>query len=235
MINPGPYIQTNLVGFGNVIHLSKLYKVKHFVYASSSSVYGGNKKKIAEEKDGVDKPVSLYAATKKSNELIAYNYSKLFLLPTTGLRFFTVYGPWGRPDMALFMFVDSMIKGKKINVFNRGNMSRDFTYIDDIVNGVVNVLKKPKSSSDKKSSPYSIFNIGSGKSIKLMDFIKEIEKNLKIISKKRLMPMQLGDVKRSLSSVNKLKKWIGYSPKFNTKIGIRNFVNWYLKYYKIKL
>ncbi len=234
LINPGPYIQTNLVGFANIIHLSKLYKVKHFVYASSSSVYGGNTKKIAEEKDVVDKPVSLYAATKKSNELIAFNYSKLFSLPTTGLRFFTVYGPWGRPDMALFMFVDSIIKGKKIEVFNRGKMSRDFTYIDDIVEGVVNVLKKPTISKNKKT-PYSIFNIGSGKSVKLMDFIKEIEKNLKILSKKKLMPMQLGDVKRSLSSVNKLYKWVGYSPKFNIKIGIRNFVDWYLKYYKIKL
>ncbi len=230
--NPGPYIQTNLVGFGNIIHLSKLYKVKHFVYASSSSVYGGNTKKIAEETDVVDRPVSLYGATKKSNELIAFNYSKLFSLPTTGLRFFTVYGPWGRPDMALFMFVDAIIKGKKINVFNRGKMSRDFTYIDDIVDGVINVLNKPSIS---KNTPYSIFNIGSGKSVKLMDFIKEIEKNLKILSKKRLMPMQLGDVKRSLSSVNKLNKWVGYSPKFNIKIGIRNFVDWYLKYYKIKL
>ena len=230
--NPGPYIQTNLVGFGNIIHLSKLYKVKHFVYASSSSVYGGNTKKIAEETDVVDRPVSLYGATKKSNELIAFNYSKLFSLPTTGLRFFTVYGPWGRPDMALFMFVDAIIKGKKIDVFNRGKMSRDFTYIDDIVDGVINVLNKPLIS---KNIPYSIFNIGSGKSVKLMDFIKEIEKNLKISSKKKLMPMQLGDVKRSLSSVNKLNKWVGYSPKFNIKIGIRNFVDWYLKYYKIKL
>jgi UDP-glucuronate 4-epimerase len=230
--NPGPYIQTNLVGFGNIIHLSRLHKVKHFVYASSSSVYGGNTKKIAEETDVVDKPVSLYGATKKSNELIAFNYSKLFSLPTTGLRFFTVYGPWGRPDMALFMFVDAIIKGKKIDVFNRGKMSRDFTYIDDIVDGVINVLNKPSIS---KNTPYSIFNIGSGKSVKLMDFIKEIEKNLKISSKKRLMPMQLGDVKRSLSSVNKLNQWVGYSPKFNIKIGIRNFVDWYLKYYKIKL
>ena len=234
LINPGPYIQTNLVGFGNIIHLSKLFKVKHFVYASSSSVYGGNKKKIAEEKDVVDKPVSLYAATKKSNELIAFNYSKLFLIPTTGLRFFTVYGPWGRPDMALFMFVDSIIKGKKINVFNNGNMSRDFTYIDDIVEGVINVIKKPKISKNKKLIPYEIFNIGSGKSIKLMDFIKEIEKNLERISKKKLMPMQLGDVKRSLSSVKKLNKWVGYKPKFNIQIGIRNFVDWYLRYYKIK-
>ena len=134
--------------------------------------------------------------------------------------------------MALFMFVDAIIKGKKIDVFNRGKMSRDFTYIDDIVDGVINVLNKPSIS---KNTPYSIFNIGSGKSVKLMDFIKEIEKNLKISSKKKLMPMQLGDVKRSLSSVNKLNKWVGYSPKFNIKIGIRNFVDWYLKYYKIKL
>ena len=233
--NPSPYIQTNLVGFSNIIHLSKIYKVKHFVYASSSSVYGGNTKKIAEERDLVVKPVSLYAATKKSNELVAYNYSSLFLMPTTGLRFFTVYGPWGRPDMALFMFVKSIIQGKKINVFNRGNMSRDFTYVDDIVDGIVKVIKKPKVSRNKKTIPYSIFNIGSGKSIKLMDFIKEIEKNLKIKSKKKLMPMQLGDVKKSLSSVNKLNNWIGYKPKFNIQIGIRNFVQWYLKYYQIKL
>lgn len=233
--NPSPYIQTNLVGFANIIHLSKIYKVKHFVYASSSSVYGGNTKKIAEERDLVVKPVSLYAATKKSNELVAYNYSSLFLMPTTGLRFFTVYGPWGRPDMALFMFVKSIIQGKKINVFNRGNMSRDFTYVDDIVEGIVKVIKKPKVSRNKKIIPYSIFNIGSGKSIKLMDFIKEIEKNLKIKSKKKLMPMQLGDVKKSLSSVNKLNNWIGYKPKFNIQIGIRNFVQWYLKYYQIKL
>ena len=235
LVNPGPYIQTNLVGFGNIIHLSKLYRVKHFVCASSSSVYGGNTKKIAEEKDVVDMPVSLYAATKKSNELIAFNYSKLFLIPTTGLRFFTVYGPWGRPDMALFMFVDSIIKNKKINVFNRGKMSRDFTYIDDIVEGIIKVLKKPKKPKKKKIAPYAIFNIGSGKSIKLMDFINEIEKNLKKISKKKLMPMQLGDVKRSLSSVNKLNKWVGYKAEFNIQKGIRNFVDWYLKYYKIKL
>ena len=235
ILYPEQYIQTNIVGFANIIQLSKLYRIKHFVYASSSSVYGGNKKKIAEEKDVVDRPVSLYAATKKSNELIAYNYSELFSLPTTGLRFFTVYGPWGRPDMALFMFVESIIKKKKINVFNKGKMSRDFTYVDDIVNGVVSVLEKPNINNKTKNKPYSIFNIGSGKSIKLMSFIKEIEKNLKIKSQKRLMGMQLGDVKRSLSSVRKLEKWIGYNPKFNVKIGIKNFIDWYLKYYKIKL
>ena len=156
-------------------------------------------------------------------------------MPTTGLRFFTVYGPWGRPDMALFMFVESIIKKKKINVFNKGKMSRDFTYVDDIVNGVVSVLEKPNINNKIKNTPYSIFNIGSGKSIKLMSFIKEIEKNLKIKSQKRLMGMQLGDVKRSLSSVRKLEKWIGYNPKFNVKIGIKNFIGWYLKYYKIKL
>jgi UDP-glucuronate 4-epimerase len=232
--NPEPYIQTNLVGFGNIIHLSKLFQVKHFIYASSSSVYGSNTKKIAEENDVVDKPESLYAATKKTNELIAYNYSKLFLIPTTGLRFFTVYGPWGRPDMALFMFVKAIIEKKKINVFNRGNMARDFTYIDDIVDGVIRVLEKPVIIK-KKIIPYSVFNIGSGKSIKLTEFIREIEKNLKKISKKKLMPMQLGDVKQSLSSIYKLHKWVGYKPKFNIKIGIKNFINWYLSYYKIKL
>lgn len=235
ILNPNIYIQTNLVGFGNIINLSKNLKVKHFVYASSSSVYGGNKKKIAEETDSVDNPVSLYAATKKSNELIAYTYSSLFNMPTTGLRFFTVYGPWGRPDMALYMFVKSILNKKNINVFNRGKMFRDFTYVDDIVDGIIKVVNKPVSRQNKKlnQAPYSVFNIGSGKSVKLLKFISEIEKNLQMRAKKNMMPMQLGDVKKSLSSIKKLNRWVGYKPKFNIQKGIKNFVDWYLSFYKI--
>lgn len=234
ILNPNIYIQTNLVGFGNIINLSKNLKVKHFVYASSSSVYGGNKKKIAEETDSVDNPVSLYAATKKSNELIAYTYSSLFNMPTTGLRFFTVYGPWGRPDMALYMFVKSILNKKNINVFNRGKMFRDFTYVDDIVDGIIKVVNKPVSRQNKKlnQAPYSVFNIGSGKSVKLLKFISEIEKNLQMRAKKNMMPMQLGDVKKSLSSIKKLNRWVGYKPKFNIQKGIKNFVDWYLSFYK---
>jgi UDP-glucuronate 4-epimerase len=234
ILNPDIYIKTNLVGFGNIINLSKNLKVQHFVYASSSSVYGGNKKKIAEEKDNVDNPVSLYAATKKSNELIAYTYSSLFNMPTTGLRFFTVYGPWGRPDMALYMFVKSILNKKKINVFNRGKMFRDFTYIDDIVDGIIKIVNKPANRKNKKLSqiPYSVFNIGSGKSVKLLKFISEIEKNLQIRAKKNMMPMQPGDVKKSLSSIKKLNRWVGYQPGFNIQEGIKNFVNWYLSFYK---
>ena len=235
ILNPNIYIQTNLVGFGNIINLSKNLKVKHFVYASSSSVYGGNNKKIAEETDSVDNPVSLYAATKKSNELIAYTYSSLFNMPTTGLRFFTVYGPWGRPDMALYMFVKSILNKKNINVFNRGKMFRDFTYVDDIVDGIIKVVNKPVSRQNKKlnQAPYSVFNIGSGKSVKLLKFISEIEKNLQMRAKKNMMPMQLGDVKKSLSSIKKLNRWVGYKPKFNIQKGIKNFVDWYLSFYKI--
>ena len=234
ILNPDIYIQTNLVGFSNIINLSKDLKVKHFVYASSSSVYGGNKKKIAEESDSVDNPVSLYAATKKSNELIAYTYSSLFNIPTTGLRFFTVYGPWGRPDMALYMFVKSILNKKNINVFNRGKMFRDFTYIDDIVDGIIRVVNKPASKKNKKINqiPYSVYNIGSGKSVKLLKFISEIEKNLKIKAKKNMMPMQLGDVKRSLSSIKKLNRWVNYQPRFDIQKGIKNFVDWYLSFYK---
>ena len=229
--NPGVYIQTNIVGFGNILECCKKYDVKHLVYASSSSVYGGNKNMPFKETQSVSHPVSLYAATKRANELMAHTYSHLYNLSSTGLRFFTVYGPWGRPDMALFKFVKNIILKKKIEIFNNGKHSRDFTYIDDIVEGVFRITKTKNST---KNIPHQIFNIGKGKSEKLMDFITEIEKNLKTKSKKKFLPMQKGDVEKTFANTTKLLKLAKYKPKVSIKQGIEKFVNWYIKYYKIK-
>tara|TARA_Y200000002_G_scaffold308997_1_gene265377 strand:- start:302 stop:1291 length:990 start_codon:yes stop_codon:yes gene_type:complete len=231
LIDPFSYIDSNLIGFFNLLHLSKNYKVKHFVYASTSSVYGGNTKMPFSEIHNTDIPLQLYAATKKSNELMAHSYSHLFKLRSTGLRFFTVYGPWGRPDMALFKFVKNIILKKKIEIFNNGKHSRDFTYIDDIVEGVFRITKTKNST---KNIPHQIFNIGKGKSEKLMDFITEIEKNLKTKSKKKFLPMQKGDVEKTFANTTKLLKLAKYKPKVSIKEGIKKFVNWYIKYYKIK-
>ncbi len=243
LTNPHAYIDSNLVGFINILESCRYNNIKHLVFASSSSVYGLNENIPFSEKDNVDHPVSLYAATKKSNELMAHTYSYLYGLPSTGLRFFTVYGPWGRPDMALFIFTKAIIKGKPIQVFNNGLMERDFTYIDDIIEGIYRILKgnPPNGQTDWNAetpdpscsvAPYRIFNIGHNKPVKLMDFIKAIEK---AVGKKAIIeykPLQPGDVKKTWASVDNLKKSYNYSPGTSIKQGINNFLNWYLKYYK---
>jgi len=231
--NPEAYIDSNIVGFLNILECCRNHDIKHLVYASSSSVYGLNKKIPFETTDNVDHPISLYAATKKSNELMAYTYSHLYGFPTTGLRFFTVYGPWGRPDMAMFLFTEAMINGKPIKVFNNGNMERDFTYIDDIVEGVVRILeKKPK---DRKVMPhlYKIYNIGNNQSVKLLAFIEAIESCLGVTAKKEMLPMQLGDVAATWANVDDLIRDYDYSPNTSIKMGIDNFVDWYKKYYNL--
>ena len=228
----------------NILEESKNNNVKHLVYASTSSVYGANENLPHKEVNSVDHPLSLYAATKKSNELMAHSYSHLYNLPTTGLRFFTVYGPFGRPDMALYLFIDAFYKKKKINIFNNGRMFRDFTYIDDIVDGVVKVLdKKPKINKKfnhlkplacNSSAPFQIFNIGNGKKIHLMKFIKTLEKKIGFKIKKNYKPMQMGDVRETLSDISKLNKITGYKSKTDIDKGISNFVNWYNEYFKKK-
>lgn len=225
--NPKAYVDSNLVGFANLLECCRNYDVEHLVYASSSSVYGQNDKIPFAEEDNVDHPISLYAATKKSNELMAYTYSHLYGFKTTGLRFFTVYGPWGRPDMAMFLFTDAIIKGNPIKIFNEGNLERDFTYIDDIVAGIQKVIEDKRSGSE--ISP--IYNIGNSKPVKLMDFIDEIEKSLGIEAKKNFMEMQPGDVQRTWADVEALKKDFGYNPSTPINIGVSNFITWYKSYY----
>ena len=243
--NPDAYLQSNIIGFYNIIESCRQHQIKHFVFASSSSVYGWNEKMPFSTHDNVDHPISLYAASKKSNELLAHCYSALYNIPSTGLRFFTVYGPWGRPDMALFLFTKNIIEGKPINVYNHGEMLRDFTYIDDIIEGVVRVInrtpignknwdgKAPDPGSSK--APYKIYNIGNNAPVKLMNFIKAIEEALGKKAKKNLLPLQPGDVPASHADVSDLIKDFDYQPSTNIKEGIKSFVSWYLKYYKIKL
>lgn len=227
--NPEAYVDSNLVGFLNILECCRNYKIKHLVYASSSSVYGFNKKIPFETTDNVDQPVSLYAATKKSNELMAHTYSHLYNFQTTGLRFFTVYGPWGRPDMAMFLFTDAIINGNPIKVFNNGNMERDFTYIDDIAEGVVRIIEGGK----RQKNLYKIYNIGNNKSIKLLNFIKEIESALGITSHKTLLPMQPGDVEKTWANVDDLITDYDYRPNTPIKEGVKSFINWYKDYFKI--
>ncbi len=231
LINPHAYINSNIVGFMNILDNAKKIKCKHLVYASSSSVYGGLKKYPFKENFKIDTPISMYAATKKSNELMAHVYSHLYKLPTTGLRFFTVYGPYGRPDMSLFLFVKAILKKQKINVFNYGKMKRDFTYIDDIVGGTIKVLFKPPKSI-KNSPPYRIFNIGNNNPVKLESFIKIIEKELQIKAIKNKMPIQKGDIPVSFASISNLNKITGYKPKTTVNKGILNFIKWYKEYNK---
>jgi UDP-glucuronate 4-epimerase len=238
LINPQSYLKSNLIGFFNLINSAKENNVKHFLYASTSSVYGLTKKKSFREKDTADHPIQFYAATKRSNEIIAHSYSYLYKLPTTGLRFFTVYGPWGRPDMALFRFTKNILNKKKIDVYNYGKHKRDFTYIDDIVNAIyLSTLKLPKRSKIKNDpsvstiAPYQILNIGGGKKVSLMNFIKEIEKNLNIKSKINFLPLQKGDVKETMCNTNKIKDYLNFTTKTNYQIGIKNFINWYKAYY----
>ncbi|MGP1993444.1 NAD-dependent epimerase [Zobellia laminariae] len=226
--NPETYIDSNVVGYLNLLECCRHNKVKHLVYASSSSVYGLNEKIPFSTTDNVDHPISLYAATKKSNELMAHTYSHLFNIPTTGLRFFTVYGPWGRPDMALFLFTDAIANGKSIKVFNHGKMERDFTYVDDIVEGVVRTLTQPVEDRDL----YRIYNIGNNNAVKLTDFIEAIENSMGQKAEKELMPMQPGDVERTWADVDDLIRDYDYQPNTSVSDGVQKFVDWYRNYYK---
>tara|TARA_B100000579_G_C22761694_1_gene819282 strand:+ start:72 stop:1088 length:1017 start_codon:yes stop_codon:yes gene_type:complete len=241
--NPSAYIQSNIVGFNNILEQCRYNEVEHLIYASSSSVYGGNKEMPFSEIHNVDHPVSLYAASKKSNELMAHTYSHLYDLPTTGLRFFTVYGPWGRPDMALFLFTEAIINDRPIKVFNKGNMIRDFTFIDDIIEGIYRVIFKTatkdsnfsKSNPNSSSSwaPYRIFNIGNSNPVSLKKYIETIEKNLGKKAIKELLPMQPGDVEATSADTKLLEDWIGFKPNTSIDDGINKFVNWFKVYYKI--
>ena len=242
LVNPHAYIDANLQGFMNILEGCRHQQIQHLVYASSSSVYGGNETMPFSEHDNIDHPLSLYAATKKANELMAHTYSHLYDLPTTGLRFFTVYGPWGRPDMSPFLFADAMIKGKSINVFNDGNMARDFTFIDDIVEGVIRVLDKPatadvsfdalRSDPATSTAPYRVFNIGNGNPTPLMDYIGVLETALGVTARKNFMPMQLGDVPATSADTSELGKWVGFQPDTPLVDGVQKFADWYLAYYQ---
>jgi UDP-glucuronate 4-epimerase len=241
--NPLAYINTNMVGFGHILEGCRHNNVSHLVYASSSSVYGSNTKMPFSVHDNVDHPLSLYAASKKANELMAHTYSHLYDLPTTGLRFFTVYGPWGRPDMALFKFTKAILVGEKIPVFNYGKHRRDFTYIDDIVEGVIRVLDKPANSNPNWSgdnpdpgtstAPWRIYNIGNNSPVELLDYIRAIEDALGIMADKELLPLQPGDVPDTYADVDSLVKELNYQPSMSVKQGVKNFVEWFKEYHKI--
>ncbi|MBK7900153.1 MAG: NAD-dependent epimerase [Azonexus sp.] len=241
--NPHAYVDSNIVGFVNILEGCRHNAVKHLVYASSSSVYGGNTRMPFSEHDSVDHPVSLYAATKKANELMAHTYSHLYGLPTTGLRFFTVYGPWGRPDMALFLFTKAILEGRPIDVFNYGKMQRDFTYVDDIVEGVIRVTDRiaeanPAYVSDEadpatSNVPYRVFNIGNHNPVPLMDFIGAIEEALGRTAEKNLLPLQDGDVPATYADTALLDQWVGFAPATSVKEGVGRFIAWYRDYYKV--
>ena len=240
--NPHAYIDSNIVGFTNVLEGCRYNGVQHLAYASSSSVYGGNTKMPFSEHDSVDHPVSLYAATKKANELMAHTYSHLYGLPTTGLRFFTVYGPWGRPDMALFLFTKAILEGRAIDVFNHGNMQRDFTYVDDIVEGVIRVMDRTATANPAydalqadpatSNAPYRVFNIGNNNPVPLLDFIGCIEDALGKKAEKRLLPLQDGDVPATYANTDALQDWAGFVPGTSIQDGITRFIAWYRDYYK---
>ena len=242
--NPDSYIKSNIVGFANILECCRDYKVEHLIYASSSSVYGANTNLPYSTHDFVDHPLSLYAATKKSNELFAHSYSNLYGIKTSGLRLFTVYGPWGRPDMALFKFTESIINEMPIDIYNSGAHTRDFTFIDDVVDGIIKVIQTPASvnkswksnSPDPSSSfkPWRIYNIGNGKPISLIDFVSYLEKALNKKAKKNFVPKQLGDIEDTEADIDDSIKLLGYSPAINIKDGIDRFVSWYINYYKIK-
>ena len=241
--NPHAYVDSNLVGFVNILEGCRHSDVEHLVYASSSSVYGGNEKMPFSERDGIDHPVSLYAATKKANELMAHTYSHLYGLPTTGLRFFTVYGPWGRPDMALFLFVKAILAGRPIDVFNQGRMRRDFTYIDDIVEGVLRVLGHTAEADaafdpqhplpGRSRAPYRVFNIGNHDPVELIDFIAAIEQALGREAVKNFLPMQDGDVPATFADTTELDAWTGFRPATSVRDGVGRFVSWYRAYYGV--
>ena len=241
LTNPYTYIESNIVGFINLLENCRHHKVEHLVYASSSSVYGLNETIPFSEHHSVDHPISLYAASKKSNELMAHTYSHLFGLPTTGLRFFTVYGPWGRPDMALFLFTKAIFEGQPINVFNYGQMERDFTYIDDIVDGVVRVAQHPAKPSEDwnglhpnpalSPAPYRVYNIGNSHPVKLLDFIDAIEKNTGKKATKNLLPIQPGDVPKTYADTSSLAHDLQYAPSTSVDDGVAKFIEWYKMYY----
>ena len=239
--NPKSYVISNLVGFANILEMCRNFNVQNLIYASSSSVYGGNQMIPFSEKDNTDHQVSLYAATKKCNEILAHSYSHLYNLPATGLRFFTVYGPWGRPDMAPMIFTKSILKKESINVFNFGKMQRDFTYIDDVVEALFRFLKKPATANknfdfqnpnpSNSFAPHKVFNIGNSKPIELLKFIKELENALGIKATLNMLPMQQGDVEKTYANTEELQNWIGYNPSTNLSKGVKNFVDWYLRFY----
>jgi UDP-glucuronate 4-epimerase len=241
--NPRAYIDSNLTGFGNILEGCRHHKIEHLVYASSSSVYGANTKLPFSVHDNVDHPVSLYAATKKANELMAHTYSHLYGIPTTGLRFFTVYGPWGRPDMAPVLFTKAILAGVPIDVFNYGKMQRDFTYIDDIVEGIVRVIRNipqpnPLWTGDRpdpgtSKAPYKIYNIGNSQPVELLTFIETIEQNLGKKAQKNLLPMQAGDVVATYADVDDLIQDVGFQPQTSIQTGISRFIEWYLNYYQV--
>ena len=237
---PQAYVQSNVTGFLNILEGCRHQKGKHLVYASTSSVYGLNTNNPFREEEATEHPVSFYAATKKANEMMAHSYSHLYDLPTTGLRFFTVYGPWGRPDMALFKFTKNILAGKPIDVYNHGDMQRDFTYVDDIVEGISRVVSHTPESKEsaggnyptnQSSAPYTIFNIGNGKPVNLMDYVRELEKVLDKKAEINFMPMQAGDVQKTYASTENLLKAVDYLPEVGIEQGIREFVEWYLEYY----
>ncbi|MEB8068897.1 MULTISPECIES: NAD-dependent epimerase [Mammaliicoccus] len=240
--NPRAYIDSNIVGFTNILECSRHNKVEHLIYASSSSVYGANTSKPFATSDNIDHPLSLYAATKKSNELMAHTYSHLYNLPTTGLRFFTVYGPWGRPDMALFKFTKAIVNDEEIDVYNHGKMMRDFTYVDDIVEAISRLVKKPAqpnpewsgANPDPSSSyaPYKIYNIGNNSPVRLMEFVEAIENKLGKVAKKNYMDLQPGDVPETYANVDDLFNNIDFKPETTIQDGVNKFVDWYLDYYK---
>ncbi len=239
---PGDYTQSNLLGFANLLHSCRTHGVRHLVFASSSSVYGGNAKLPYAERDAVDHPVSYYAATKKANEVMAHSYAHLYGRPCTGLRFFTVYGPWGRPDMALFKFTRAMLAGEPIDVYGNGQMVRDFTYIDDIVEGVLRVLDKPAApdpaydalapNPGTSTAPYRIFNIGNSRPTVLMDYIAALESALGIVADKRMLPVQPGDVQATAADTSALAAWVGFAPATAVPAGVAQFVQWYREFYK---
>ncbi|MEJ6796353.1 MAG: NAD-dependent epimerase [Flavobacteriales bacterium] len=240
---PSVYIESNIVGFANILEACRNFEIKHLTYASSSSVYGLNESVPFSTQDSTNHPMSLYAATKKSNELLAHTYSHLFQLPTSGIRFFTVYGPWGRPDMAYYIFANKITSGEKIDVYNNGIMERDFTYVDDIVEGTIKVLKQPPVPSvnwnplnpqaDTSSAPYRIYNIGANEPVKLMDFINTLEDSLGMKAELNYMPIQPGDVTKTWANVDNLINDFDYSPKTSLKDGISQFVNWYKEFHKV--
>ncbi len=241
--NPGAYVSSNLVGFGYLLECCRHHQIKHLVFASSSSVYGANTKLPFSEDDPVDHPVSLYAASKKANELMAHTYAHLYGVPCTGLRFFTVYGPWGRPDMAFFKFTRMMLAGESIPVFNHGKLSRDFTYIDDIVEGVIRVIDQPARpdasfSSDQPTpaashAPFRVYNIGNGCRVKLMDYIETLEDCLGVKANYEMLPMQDGDVHATNADISRLKAEFGFEPKTDVRTGLQAFVDWYRLYYQV--
>ncbi len=243
LINPHAYMSSNITGFLNILESCRKYGIEHLAYASSSSVYGLNETQPFSVHHNVDHPISLYAASKKSNELMAHTYSHLFGIPTTGLRFFTVYGPWGRPDMALFLFTKAILEDREIEVFNNGEMQRDFTYIDDIVEGVVRVIDTPAKANPTWSgahpdpgtskAPYKIYNIGNSSPVRLMDFIEAIESSIGKTAKKKFMPIQPGDVPSTYADVSDLIEDLGYKPNTDIKTGVENFVQWYREFFRI--